>query len=93
MQEAHEMHEEIEACLVALVEGRLSRDAADRWAAGWVTDDTLALDELSRWALELLYGVDLPAGPDGGPLHDDAQLREWLAEFRRRRQGGAADPG
>ncbi|WP_229928798.1 hypothetical protein [Kitasatospora xanthocidica] len=83
--------EEIEWWFAAVADGRVSRDAADRWAGRWLHDDELWWDELSLWALDLLHGIDLPAGPDGpdgpgGPyLHDEAQVREWLAEFRRRR--------
>jgi hypothetical protein len=77
--------DEIEDCFAALVEGRLTRDEADRWAARWVTEDGPVWDELSWWALNLLYGVDLPAGVAGGYLHDDEQVRAWLGELRKRR--------
>ncbi|MFF7993733.1 hypothetical protein ACFZDG_28585 [Kitasatospora xanthocidica] len=77
--------EEIEWWLAAVADGRVSRDAADRWAGRWLLDDELRWDELSLWALGLLFGIDLPAGPGGPYLHDEAQVREWLAEFRRRR--------
>ena len=77
--------DEIEECFAALVEGRLTRDEADRWAARWVTDDGSVWDELSWWALNLLHGVDLPAGVGGGYLHDDEQVRAWLGELRKRR--------
>ncbi|MFI6760146.1 hypothetical protein ACIBF5_13510 [Micromonospora sp. NPDC050417] len=77
--------DEVEDRLVALIEGRLSRDEVDRWAARWVTQDGLDWDDLSWWALNLLYGIDLPAGEDGGYLHDDEQIRLWLAELRKRR--------
>ncbi|MBP0449185.1 hypothetical protein J5Y04_06440 [Kitasatospora sp. RG8] len=77
--------DEIEECFVALVEGRLSRDEADRWAARWVADDELEWDDISWWALGLLHGIDLPAGRHAAYLHDDGQLRDWLAELRRRR--------
>jgi hypothetical protein len=50
-----------------------------------VTEDGPGWDELSWWALNLLYGVDLPAGAGGGYLHDDKQVRGWLGELRRRR--------
>ncbi|WP_284578290.1 hypothetical protein [Streptomyces sp. 2P-4] len=79
--------DEIEACFAAVVEGRLSRDAADRWAGRWVVDDTLAWDELSWWALRLLYGIDLRMGPEEPYLHDNEQVQEWLEELRRRRTG------
>jgi hypothetical protein len=77
--------DEIEDCFAALVEGRLTRDEADRWAARWVTEDGPGWDELSWWSLNLLYGVDLPAGAGGGYLHDNKQVRGWLGELRRRR--------
>ncbi|MFJ8625727.1 hypothetical protein ACIRD3_23150 [Kitasatospora sp. NPDC093550] len=77
--------DEIEHWFIAVADGRVSRDEADRWAGRWFLDDGLRWDELSRWALQLLYGIDLPAGPGGSYLHDEEQVREWLAEFRRRR--------
>lgn len=77
--------DEIEARFAALLDGRMTRDAVDRWAGRWLTDDGLSWDELSLWALDLLCGIDLPRGLDGGYLHDDSQIREWLAELRRRR--------
>jgi hypothetical protein len=77
--------DEIEGRFVALVEGRLSRDDADRRAVRWVTDDDLVWDDLAWWALNLLHGIDLPAGPNASYLHDDQQIREWLHELRRRR--------
>ncbi|MFJ3610619.1 MULTISPECIES: hypothetical protein [Streptomyces] len=77
--------DEIEECFVSLVEGRVSRDAADRWAERWVREDGVGWDEVSWWALNRLYGVDLPAGDGAGYLHDDEQVRSWLGELRRRR--------
>ena len=77
--------DEIEAHFVALVGGRMSRDAVDRWAAGWVTNDDLTWDEVSWWALGKLHGIDLRHGPHGDYLHDDGQVRGWLAELRARR--------
>lgn len=77
--------DEIEDRFVALIEGRLSRDEVDRWAARWVRQDGLDWDDLSWWALDLLYGIDLPAGDGAGYLHDDEQVRCWLAELRTRR--------
>ncbi|MFC4999466.1 hypothetical protein ACFPIJ_16685 [Dactylosporangium cerinum] len=77
--------DEVEALFVAVVEGRVSRDEADRWAARWVGDDALVWDDLTWWALNLLHGIDLPDGLGGGYLHDDDQVREWLRELRRRR--------
>ncbi|MFG2334000.1 hypothetical protein ACGFMM_30900 [Streptomyces sp. NPDC048604] len=77
--------DEIEACFAAVVEGRVSREAADRWAARWWVDDTLDWDELSWWALGLLHGLDLRVPPEGPYLHDDEQVRGWLEELRQRR--------
>ncbi|ACU74500.1 conserved hypothetical protein [Catenulispora acidiphila DSM 44928] len=75
---------EIEARFIAVVEGRLSRDDADRWAARWLFDDTLAWDATECWALGLLAGIDLRHGPAGDFLHDDSQVRAWLQELRER---------
>jgi hypothetical protein len=77
--------DEIEDRFVELVAGRLSRDEADRWAATWVTRDGVVWDDLSWWALDRLSGIDLPAGEGSGYLHDDDQIRAWLAELRKRR--------
>ncbi|WP_329069104.1 hypothetical protein [Amycolatopsis sp. NBC_01480] len=76
---------EIEAHFAALLDGRITRDTADRWAARWLTDDSLSWDDLSLWALDLLHGIDLRDGPDGNYLHDDSQVRTWLVELRSRR--------
>lgn len=76
---------EIEAHFVALLDGRISRAAVDRWAGRWLTDDALSWDELSWWALQLLHGIDLRHGPDAAYLHDEDQVRDWLAELRCRR--------
>ncbi|MET7995438.1 hypothetical protein ABZU76_31560 [Amycolatopsis sp. NPDC005232] len=78
---------EIEAQFVALLDGRMTRDEVDRWAGRWLTDDRLSWNKLSLWALDLLFGIDLRHGPDGDYLHDDAQVRGWLVEFRSRRAG------
>ncbi|MFG2004135.1 hypothetical protein ACGFNU_33745 [Spirillospora sp. NPDC048911] len=79
--------EEIEAHFVALLEGRMSRDAVDRWAAQWVINDHLVWDELSWWALLKLHGIDLRHGTSDNYLHDDDQIRGWLMRLRRRRIG------
>ncbi|MFF9853910.1 hypothetical protein [Streptomyces litmocidini] len=77
--------DELEERLAALAEGRLTRDEADRWAARWVTDDGLDWEDTSWWVLGLLHGIDLPGDENGTYLHDDDQLRAWLAELRKRR--------
>ncbi|WP_051830828.1 MULTISPECIES: hypothetical protein [Streptomyces] len=77
--------DEIERWFAAVADGRVSREEADRWAGRWLLDDELGWDELSLWALGLLYGIDLPVAPGGPYLHGEAQVREWLAQLRRRR--------
>ncbi|MEV7772589.1 hypothetical protein [Kitasatospora sp. NPDC086791] len=77
--------DEIEWWFAAVADGRVSRDEADRWAGRWFLDDGLDWDDPSLRALGRLYGIDLRAGPGEPYLHDEAQVREWLAEFRRRR--------
>ncbi|MQS14368.1 hypothetical protein F7Q99_19390 [Streptomyces kaniharaensis] len=76
---------EIEERFVALLDGRSSRDEADRWAARWAFDDDLTWTEPEWWALGLLAGIDLRHGPGADYLHDDAQVRAWLHELRARR--------
>ncbi|MFC1232658.1 MULTISPECIES: hypothetical protein [Streptomyces] len=77
--------DEIEDRFVELVASRLSRDEADHWAVRWVVEDGIVWYDLSWWALNLLYGIDLPAGESDGYLHDDEQVRTWLAELKERR--------
>ncbi|MET7369469.1 hypothetical protein ABZS61_27135 [Streptomyces sp. NPDC005566] len=79
--------DEIEAWFSGVVEGRVSRDAADRWAGRWYTDDSLEWDALSLWALRLLYGIDLRLGPGEPYLADDERVAGWHTELRRRRTG------
>ncbi|MER8073643.1 hypothetical protein ABTZ59_36015 [Streptomyces sp. NPDC094034] len=79
--------DEIEERFVAVLDGRLSRDEADRWAARWIADDDLVWDDLAWWALGRLHGIDLAAGADGTFLHDEEQVRDWLHELRQRQSG------
>ncbi|MFJ5230854.1 hypothetical protein ACIQBJ_13285 [Kitasatospora sp. NPDC088391] len=79
---------EIQGWLLAVAEGRADRDAADRWAERWVCDDGLRWGERESWALMKLLGIDLRHGPDGPYLHSEEQVREWVAEFRRRGAAG-----
>jgi hypothetical protein len=77
--------EEIDEWFTAILAGARTRDEADRWAAQWYgrSADYLVTDEVAWWALGLLHGIDLQ-GLDGGFLHDDEQVEQWLEEFRRR---------
>ncbi|MEV7013752.1 hypothetical protein [Streptosporangium sp. NPDC051022] len=77
--------DEIEQRFATILDGRISRDEADRWAARWVLDDSLVWGDVAWWALCLLHGIDLAHGPDGPFLHDDEQVRRWLEELRHRR--------
>ncbi|MFJ9781096.1 hypothetical protein ACIRSS_16025 [Amycolatopsis sp. NPDC101161] len=56
----------------------------------WLSDDfagLVDLDEDQLWALGLLGGIDLPAGPGPGFLHSEDQIRGWRGEVRARRRG------
>ncbi|WP_229075173.1 hypothetical protein [Actinoplanes sp. DH11] len=63
--------EEVEAWFTGLIDGTRTRDQADRWAARWFIDPHAAPveDGVVEWALDLLHGIDLLAGPDGRFLH------------------------
>jgi hypothetical protein len=76
---------DIEARFIALLDGSQSREEVDRWANEWMAglDDVEVADEV-WWALGILAGIDLRHGRDEPYLHDDAQLRSWLKEFRLR---------
>ncbi|MFB7950321.1 hypothetical protein ACFC6L_36065 [Kitasatospora phosalacinea] len=78
--------DEIERRLAAVADGSADRDAVDRWAGRQLSADGREWDEPSRWALELLFGIDLRHGPGEPYLHDEEQVGEWLAEYRRRRR-------
>ncbi|GLW74084.1 hypothetical protein Kpho02_63820 [Kitasatospora phosalacinea] len=75
----------IERRLAAVADGSADRDAVDRWAGRQLLDDGREWDETSLWALNLLFGIDLRHGPGRPHLHDEQQVGEWLAEYRRRR--------
>ncbi|MFI5591373.1 hypothetical protein ACIA5G_40420 [Amycolatopsis sp. NPDC051758] len=81
---------EIEAWFDDVLSGRVSRDAADRWAAQWISDDfacRVELDEDQLWALELLCGIDLTHGPGAGLLFSEEQVRGWRDQVRAHRGG------
>lgn len=73
-----------------VLSGRISRDAADRWARRWLSDDFVGrvdLDADQLWALGLLGGIDLTHGPGAGFVHSEDQIRGWRDEVRARRRG------
>jgi hypothetical protein len=70
----------MEARFVALLNGSLTRDEVDRWAAQW--DGAGIDDDLVSWALDKLHGIDMMQGPGGHYLHDEKQIVNWLAKFR-----------
>jgi len=80
--------DEIASYFTGILDGRISRDTADSWAGRWLLDDDLEFefDEPCRWALDLLYGIDLTHGGPDDYLHDEEQIRGWLAELRERRR-------
>ncbi|WP_369805817.1 LppA family lipoprotein [Amycolatopsis sp. M39] len=43
----------------------MTRDAVDRWAGRWLTDESLLWEALDWWALDLVHGIDLRHGPGG----------------------------
>jgi hypothetical protein len=73
---------DVEAQIVGVISGQVSRSQADRWAAQWVKDGTNVEDPAVWKALTRLHGVDLTHGRDGPFLHDDEQLKEWLRDLR-----------
>lgn len=76
---------DLEARFAAILAGRQSRDEVDRWATRTMLDlEGAEVDEAVWWALGILAGIDLRHGPDEPYLHDDAQVRGWLTEFRER---------
>ncbi|MGC5032839.1 hypothetical protein [Micromonospora sp. DT229] len=79
---------EVEVHFAAVLSGGSSRAEVDRWAERARRDlADVEVDEAVWWALGVLAGLDLRHRPDQPYLHDDAQVREWLAEFRRRCAG------
>jgi hypothetical protein len=75
---------DVEGRLRGVVDGSLSRDEADRWAMQWVAADDSQVEDPVVWhgLSRMLAGIDMP-GAAGAFLHDDAQVAEWLAAFRR----------
>ncbi|MFI6818736.1 hypothetical protein ACIBG7_40505 [Nonomuraea sp. NPDC050328] len=74
---------DIEAQFTGLLDGTITREDANRWAARWVNADKPGVDdELVWWGLMHLYGIDLRPGPGEPYLSSDEQIAEWLEEFR-----------
>lgn len=69
--------------LSALVDGRISRDDADRWAMTWVNAADPPEMPATIWkALLRMAGCDLRHGPGQEYLHSEKQLKEWLRELK-----------
>ncbi|BCJ58790.1 hypothetical protein Jiend_22120 [Micromonospora endophytica] len=76
---------DVEARFTAILDGSQSRDEVDRWATRAMRSlEHAEVDEPIWWALGVLSGIDLRDGPGEPYLHDDEQVRGWLAEFRAR---------
>lgn len=67
---------EVDAWFAGVLDGSRFRDAADRWAAVWLQSPDVIDDQAIWWAIGLLCGIDLEAGPDGSLLHVDGQVRQ-----------------
>ncbi len=74
--------EEVEAKLIDLTEGRLSREEITLWAAQWVMQDDPDVDDLKVWnALVTLSGTDL-ISTDRPYLYGEEDFQIWLDDFR-----------
>ena len=73
----------MEARLLALIEGHLSRDDATGWAMQWVAADRPGVDDDVVWkALNELAGADA-VSTDRPYLFEEVDFRAWLDELRR----------
>ncbi len=73
----------MEAKLVDLLAGTLSRERVAAWALQWVAADDPAIENDVVWdALGWLAGADLDGG-DSPYLYGPEDFRTWLADFRR----------
>ncbi|WP_141662916.1 hypothetical protein [Streptomyces sp. Wb2n-11] len=79
--------DEIEAWFAGVAEGRVSRDAADRWAGRWYGDDELEWGGLSRWALGLLCS-GIPRGRSDATFAGRPLCRMVMPGLRRVGAGG-----
>lgn len=78
--------DEVERALVDLLRGRTSRVQVDAWVSERLDELDGEIPDAAVWTtLSLLSGVTLKISPDHY-LHDDAQIAEWLEEFRQRRR-------
>jgi hypothetical protein len=74
---------EVEAMLVALAEGRVTRVQASSWAEQWVMADDSGIRDGRLWrGLIHLAGADL-ISTDRPYLHGEEDFQAWLEEFRR----------
>jgi hypothetical protein len=77
--------DDIEKRFIAVLEGRMSRRDAGRWAKHWLFDENLTWEELEKWGLNRLSDTDIRRAPAGAYLYDQKQVRAWLWDLRDRR--------
>lgn len=75
---------EVEARLIGLVKGNVSREEVADWAAKWVRMDDPKVDDSAVWkALTRLSGADM-ISTDRPYLYDENEFNSWLEELRGR---------
>ena len=73
---------EVEAQLLALIDGQISRDDATSWAMQWVAAPEPGVDDEVVWnALNQLAGADA-VSTDRPHLFEEIDFRAWLDELR-----------
>ncbi len=95
---------EVDACWLALIDGRVSRSAVHEWTVKWVESESLwpIQDPMVRNALQHLHGFDLVSVPGqpgtvrhslSGPyLRSLFQVAQEYKEWRRNCDVYDADP-
>jgi hypothetical protein len=74
---------DVEAHLLGLIEGRISRDDATAWAMQWVAASDPGVDDAIIWeALNNLAGADA-VSTDRPYLFAEVDFRAWLDELRQ----------
>ena len=82
---------DVEAKMIGLLNGALTRREVADWASVWVREDNPNVDDDVVWkSLLQLSGADLESSP-GMYLHDEIDLQSWFDELRPRDEGQATD--